>query len=57
MKKWLQIFLCLLTVVALCFIFSNSLKASTKVQSTKTRVIKVVETVLETEVAEMIENA
>jgi len=48
MKKWLQILLCLLTVVALCFIFSNSLKASTKVQSTKTHVIKVKETVLET---------
>ena len=47
MKKWLQILLCILTVVALCFIFSNSLKASAKVQSTKKRVVKTVEVVLE----------
>ena len=48
MKKWIGLFLCILTVLSLCFIFSNSLKVGSQVESTKTKVVETVEKVIKT---------
>lgn len=48
MRKWIGLILCILTVLSLCFIFSNSMKADSQVESTKSKVVETVEKVVKT---------